>query len=187
MNNKIIVGIDVDDVVADLLPVWISKYNIDYGDSLHPSRITDWDMVQFVKPQCGKHIYDYLEDPTLYEDIEPIENSLWGVNVLRELGFRLAFITASTSGHSGIKRKWLKNYMFLESNSEYYEAYDKSLIASDYLIDDRDLNVINAYGQGIIFDHPHNQTLQGYPRVYNWEDIVKYFETVAKQNEIIGV
>ena len=184
--NKII-ALDIDGVVADLLPSWVSAYNNDFFDELDYRVIDQWDLVPFVKKICGKTIYTYIANPKLYDDVDEIPHSLLGVNQLRDMGFRIIFVTSTPVGCSGRKYQWLNEHRFDVQLKDYYEAEDKSLIASDYLVDDRDLNVTNAFGQGIIFNAPYNKSLSGYPRVYGWYDIVDYFSKTLRERQITGV
>jgi len=37
-----IIAVDVDDVIIDLVPMWLHFYNNDYKDNLSKNDITDW-------------------------------------------------------------------------------------------------------------------------------------------------
>lgn len=173
----IVVGIDFDDVVGDLSSCWLGKYNQDHNDVLLESDIKSWDIGSYTK--IGNKMYDYLKVPNLYDYVFPIINSIWGVLQLKQMGYRTIFITASTPEQSGVKYEWLVKYGLISTRKDYFEALDKSLIVCDYLIDDNPENVISAYGQGIVFTKEWNKNLVGYPRVNNWEEVVKYFQEVS--------
>jgi hypothetical protein len=66
---------------------WIWLYNYDYSDSLDYLDVDEWDVSKFVKPECGKKIFDYLLYKDLYDHVSPIPDAVWGVNMLREFGF----------------------------------------------------------------------------------------------------
>ena len=186
MRQKII-ALDIDGVVANLLPVWVYQYNLEYYDKLDYREINKWDLVHFVKESCGKNIYKYIADPTIYNYVLPVSGAEHGVERLRDMNFRIVFVTSSPNGCSGRKYRWLNEKGFNVKATDYFEAEDKSLIASDFLVDDRDLNVEEAWGQGIIFSAPYNRTLTGYPRVDSWKDIVQYFVHITNQREITGL
>lgn len=175
--NKII-ALDIDGVVADLLPVWVEEYNHDWHDTLDYKTIDQWDLVPFVKPECGNKIYRYIADPSIYNKVSVIFGAMQGVENLRFFGFRVIFVTSTPVGCSGRKFQWLNQHGFNVSIDDYYEASDKSLIASHYLVDDRDLNVQTAFGKGIIYTAEYNKNLQGYHRVNEWWDIIKYFVNI---------
>jgi 5'(3')-deoxyribonucleotidase len=177
-----IIGMDVDGVCADLLSVWLYRYNKDYSDGLKLSNILDWNLHQFVKPECGTRMYNYIEDPTIYDGVLPIEGAMRGVKFLRELGYRVVFVTSSTVGCSGRKYKWLKDFGFIEEGNlkDYVEMVDKSLINSDYLVDDYTVNIESFKGIGVLFSQPYNKMSQIMPRVNNWRELTRYFEVRSK-------
>src|SRR5690606_17027003 len=157
MNNKTFtIGIDVEDVTASLLQECLYRYNCDYSDNLKADSIKEWDLVPYVKKECGKKIYEYIEDPSIYDFVEPVEDSWWGVNCLRQFGHRIVFITSSTQGHAGRKYQWLQDHNFLPNRKDYIEAGDKSLVCVDYLVDDRPYNVESTRGIGVLLSRPHN-------------------------------
>lgn len=187
MNNKTFtIGIDVDDVLAALLNEWLRRYNFDFSDNLQSEDIKQWDLVPYVKEECGKRIYEYIEDPTIYDNIEPIENAWWGVNCLRQFGHRVIFITSSTQGHAGRKYRWLQEHNFLPNRKDYIEAEDKSLICINYLVDDRPLNVEKSKGVGVLFSKPHNLYFDWNLRMNNWEEVAKYFMNETNRALIYG-
>jgi len=167
------IGCDVDDLVANLIKTWLYVSNLEYNDFAKEEDIKTWAIADYVK--CGQDIYKYLKQPELYDMIEPVEGAKTGVDSLRSLGFKIVFITASTPEQSGRKYRWLCEHSMIQNRKEYVEAIDKSLILVDYLIDDNPDNGISTKGQGIVFTKEWNKTLTGYPKVNNWNDIVKYF------------
>jgi len=168
-----VIGIDVDDVTVGLVSAWLQKYNVDHNDFLREEDIKTWDIGSYTK--IGHKMYDYLKDPYLYAKVQPVEGSWIGVQTLRNMGYRIIFITSSSIEQSGVKYNLLFNTGFVNRREDYFEATDKSLIKCDYLVDDRIENVENAHGQGIIYTRAWNTSLQGYPRVNNWIEIIDYF------------
>jgi 5'(3')-deoxyribonucleotidase len=63
------IAIDLDDTLSLLGIDWIKAYNDMYGDTLQHEDITDWAIDTFVKPECGKAIYDLLT-PHLFRTAE---------------------------------------------------------------------------------------------------------------------
>jgi 5'(3')-deoxyribonucleotidase len=182
--NKI-VGIDVDDTIAKLVSRWLQYYNFDHNDVLQESDIKDWNIGDYTK--IGSKMYDYLKLPNLYDDILPEKNSFFGVSTLRNMGYRVIFVTASTPEQTNAKYIWLQKHGLITKREDYFEALDKSLIACDYLVDDRPENVIKAYGKGVIYTKEWNKYLTGYPRVNNWIEVVDFFSKQKNGQEIISV
>lgn len=184
-----VILVDVDGVVADTHTSWLSMYNRDYGDNLKVADITRWAMHEFVKPECGRKIYEYLERPDFYDETLPIKEALEGVRFLRQLGHRVIFVSA---GLFESKVRWLGRFGFLNefpykddcrasTALDVVLCNDKSLIKGDYLIDDRVENV-ERYGDGFVFSQPWNVNADFYGgRVDSWMDISLMFSMVAKR------
>jgi 5'(3')-deoxyribonucleotidase len=167
---KDIIAVDVDDVVCDLISTWISRYNFDYKDNLNKNSITDWDIGRFVLPSCGKKIYKYIEDPSIYNDCQPIEDSLEAINLLKKMG-RVIFVTSPTIGCAGRKYVWLKDHGYIDKLNDYVEARDKSLIKYSYLIDDGLHNVKNNKNS-YLFSQPWNTRFDYPNRINNWREFI---------------
>lgn len=175
--------VDVDQVVIDLLPVWLAKYNKDYDDNLTPDKITAWGIEKFVKPECGTKIYDYLNDDDLYDDAEPIPGALEAVIDLRE-EHTIYFVTAKY--HPG-KVEWLRKHGFINEGHDYQYIVceDKYLISGDVIIDDNIDTVQTYLGLGILFSQPHNADAEVPNVVKGWEGVMSLLEE-RKQCPICG-
>jgi 5'-nucleotidase len=167
---KDIIAVDVDDVVCDLISAWILRYDQDYKDNLTKESITDWNIGKFVLPSCGKKIYKYIEDPSIYNDCQPIENSLEAVNLLKTMG-RVIFVTSPTIGCAGRKYVWLKDHGYIDKLNDYVEARDKSLIKYSYLIDDNYKN-IKPSNKNVLFTMPWNAKFEHPNRINNWREFI---------------
>lgn len=139
-----IIAFDVDDVLADLVPAWLARYNKDYDDSLSTLDLQEWDVTKFVKPECGKKIYDYLT-ADLYDDVKPIQGALEAVQNARNIG-QVVFCTSTLGRHAGRKLEWLNEHGFDVSHKEYIECGNKGYLRADVLIDDCPKNLIDFQG-----------------------------------------
>src|SRR5512137_1810696 len=88
------IAMDVDDVCAMLSETWVAKYNKDWNDNLKVNEITEWAIEKFVKPECGKRIFSYLDNPKLYDSVQPVEGARKGIKALRSMGYRVVFVTS---------------------------------------------------------------------------------------------
>jgi hypothetical protein len=126
----------------------------------------------------------------LYREIEPIEGALYGINQLRQKGHTVLFATSVLRGCEGAKLDLLKRHGFIDQggvygdgriHSDYFEAYDKSRIRGDILIDDRDQNVIDFPGHAILFDQAHNRNLDWKYRAKSWIDVVRLVDEIESE------
>ena len=92
MKSNITIGIDCDDVILDLMPNWLSKYNLRYNDILSKEQITNWNVGSFVLPEARKAFYQYIEEPDTFWTAKPIDGALEGILELKRMGFRILII-----------------------------------------------------------------------------------------------
>ena len=175
MIPRFTIAFDVDGTTADLHTVWLDRYNNDYGDNLKVSDIKAWEIHRFVKPECGKHIYDYLQDPSIYDDVKPIDNCLEVIDRLRDIA-DVIHVTHSTSGHKGRKLRWLMEHGLMIAGDRYIEQEDKSSVPAHFLLDDYDKNVRDFKGQGVLLSQSWNQDATDLQRVSTWDDFYYYIK-----------
>ena len=168
------IAVDVDDVVISFLPILIAMHNKDYENKLEIEQITDWNLLKFVDEKCGKNIYNYIESPDIYNTAKPIKDSLWGVNTLRSLGYRVIYVTVNNYGNA--KYRWLLNYGYMNTGKDFVVTEDKSLIMANTLLDDNFENIQNFRGDGWLMTYPWNLKYKHINRVKNWKDFIKKME-----------
>jgi 5'(3')-deoxyribonucleotidase len=160
-SRQFTIAVDVDEVVVAMLPEWIRLYNQLWDDDLQPNEVTDWDLTLFVRPECGKKIYEILNRSDLYANVKLVPGALEAIAHLRSKGYRLVFVTSATKGHAGQKLQCLQDHGVLERgrqvDPDYVECTDKALIRADLIIDDRPLNIERFPGPGILFPCEHNK------------------------------
>lgn len=177
---------DVDGVVADMLPAWLACYNRDYGDLLRPDDVVAWDVSKFVKPECGKRIFAYLDLPTLYDDVMPVDGAKAGIQVLRDLGHRVVFVSACTGDEMcRAKVRWLNEHGFTEGmKNTVLTGTDhpslKAIMRADLLIEDYEKNLHEYGGNGLLLDAPYNRHDDTFPRVHSWSQIVNWIHENTK-------
>lgn len=174
-----LIKMDVDGVLADMIPALLSLYNKDYDDNLQYKDIVDWDLSKFVKPECGKDVHNYFAHPDLYKLTEPFPGSQEVVSHLRDLGHRVLFVTA---GLYPEKIQWLGRHGFLnhpkyqndprpDHDLDICVINDKSLLKADVLIDDYWMNY--TIGEPfVLIDQPWNRHIEGLYRAKNWDDVL---------------
>lgn len=179
-----IIACDVDGVIADLHVEWLRRYNADHGDRLTPADIHTWEIHRFVRPECGKRIYDYLHAPDLYDHVPSIHGAAGGVEYLRRLGHRVVFVTSNVRGMTDQKWEWLARNGFLPAGPQAPDlvcATDKSFFAVDAMIEDYHENLrTSRAATRILLTRPWNAGEQGpWYRANSWPDIVQWLELRA--------
>jgi len=179
------IAFDVDGVCADLLEVWIERYNKDYDDLLCASEVSEWDLSCVVKMECGKKIFEYLNDPYLYDNVHPITESLETVQKLRHLGHRVLFVTSTNVYQYAAKLLWLERWGFLElqygtSSRDYVPIQDKTLVRAEILVDDALHNVSTFPGLGILYAAGHNRDAHWNPRIHSFDELFPLIDEKEK-------
>lgn len=169
---------DIDGVCCDLVGEILNRYNGEYNKDLKQTDITNYDMSKILKSSNGIEKY-FTKD--LYNNIEQIPNSLKYINKLKDLGYRVVYVTSFTKKLAGLKFDWLKKNGYINNLSDYIEAQDKSLINGDILIDDYIKNVLTFPKKGILLSHAWNLNYDFNNRCDNWEDIYNYILNINKK------
>jgi 5'(3')-deoxyribonucleotidase len=160
--EKLTILCDLDGIVADLLTPWLSRYNADYGDNLTVTDITDWDIHNCVKSECGEKIYDYINEPGFYFNLKPLPGAIDTINSLRNDGHEVVFVTASASAPHTAEEKlrWIEKH-FGMSRRDVFIGHKKHLVKGDVFIDDSPKNLMKyreAWPDALIctIAYPHN-------------------------------
>ena len=178
---------DIDSVLADILAEakwtnfgallhpqgpWLRKYNEEYGDHLTKADIVKWEISEIVKPECGKDIFKYLREPDFYEGCPEVPGASQGVQLLREMGHDVTFLSAGI--YPG-KIKWLYDHGFLLPCRDWHSAQDVTLtfqkerFQGDVIIDDCPDNIGDR--PGILLDQPWNRDAD-LCRAMNWAQVI---------------
>lgn len=174
---------DVDDVVLDLSTEWYRRYNAEFGDDLTRARVKTWDTHLYVKPECGKQIFKYLQDPDLYDNVQAVEGAVAGIAQLRAWGHQVTFATRCTYGMVDQKARRLEQLGFITPDphgglpDELVVISKKNLLRGDLLIDDGAHN-IKAWVQdtkrrAIMPAYPHNAGLDLPSMFAPWLSVVQ--------------
>lgn len=170
------IGIDLDCTLNNLLDVWLEHYNKDYNDNI--TMMPNWNLENYVKPECGKKIFNYLHEPNFFYDLNIQKDAAEVIEYLYSI-YDLYIVTAYSSDVCVDKTKWIKKYLPFFDVEKIIFCNNKGLLNLDYLIDDGPHNIEAFKQTGIIYDYTYNQHLspEKYPnRVYNWKDVKKFFE-----------
>lgn len=196
-DNSTNIACDVDDVVAPLFKEVIGRYNRDWQDNLTGADILSWDFHKYIKPDCGRKVYEYFKNPDLYENMIPVEGSVAGVQRLRDLGHTVVFVTSCYYGMVDQKAKWLEQQGFCLPPKwggmlpdDLIVATNKHFLTADLLIDDAAHTIktwiVETRRRAIMVQYPHNASLDlpsmfspWLLRANNWAEIVAHVEKLG--------
>lgn len=132
--------IDMDGVTVALLEEWIRRYNVLWDDNLPISAIKSWSVHEWVKPECGKRVYEILYHRGLFDNLRPHDGAIEAITQLHEDGHDIRFATATpTADAAKGKMNWIaREFKHLGfGTSHVMQLHDKTWINADILIDDK--------------------------------------------------
>ncbi len=168
MMKKVLV-VDMDDVLAKLVPKWVEAVNEGERESVSPSDVLSWDIDSYFK--CGKKVYEYLTYE-LFRSLPVMEDS---TEVLRKLQekYDVYVVTSATAYTESLvaKVEWLEEHFPTIDRTHIVLCGNKNIIKADVMIDDGAHNLEAFEGTRLLFDAPHNKSNRNFTRVYSWKQI----------------
>ena len=175
-----IIGVDLDDVLWDLMSTWISRYNDMVDDNLTIEDIKSWDVAQYIK-RGTEGILNYIpQQNDFWEDVEPIPDSKECLQQLIKDGYLIYVVTASS--YTNLKEKMSRFYSLFPFIEEEHVViiHRKQMMDLDMLIDDKPGNLEDANYLKVLFDRPHNRSFDedkiSAVRLKTWPEIYKYIK-----------
>ena len=157
-------GIDIDEVLRALVPSMVGLYNRIFGDCMTVNDVTDF-MVDLSFPLIRKETGEsaskwFFQDhgKELFAGSPEIEGAREALQILRKYG-KVIIISYQKSIENKVDTlQWLS-----EHNMEYDGicfVKDKTIIHTDYLVDDNDWNFIGSNAKcGILVNAPYNMDI----------------------------
>lgn len=172
MTSTKTILVDMDGVLANLLPTWLHEYGKASGEWLHVDDITKYDHAQFA---ADKDAFWTSLAPAL-EACPPVPGSAVFDDLHRkfERTFVVTYCHANAPGALDVKRAWLKRY-FPEFNQKHIIATsEKYLCFGDVLIDDYVGNLekwqeYHPRGRAMMFGTQYNREEDRH--AWTWEEI----------------
>lgn len=169
------IGIDIDGVIANFVPTFITVVEKRYGITIKESDIATHDLYQVLG--ISPNIALDLINETLQMDLDVMSGAVEYLKLLKDKN-KIILITARKIDEN-ITKEWLRKHsipydkiMFLEEGNKF-----NCDIELDVMVDDNLKEIINCQSIAkklIIYDHPWNQTYdveKKFYRVKNWKEI----------------
>lgn len=170
------ITLDMDDVLADTYGKLID-YALNEFDTTHlPGDFRQQPLRELLHPKQMTKLSEYLNQPGFFRDIPVMDGAVHTVKELSQY-YEIFVATAAMEFPNSFREKfdWLAAHFPFISWQNIVFCGDKSIIASDYLIDDHIKNMVSFTGKGILFSAPHNLKENAYPRVASWREVGEMF------------
>ena len=178
MNNgtKQRIAIDMDEVLADTLAQFLAEYNREFGENLTKAHLTERKLAEIIPADRRARLRSYAKTPGFFRDIPVMPGSAPVLQELRER-YEVFIATAAMEFPSSFSEKyeWIKAHFPDFPDSHIVFCGDKSVVATDFLIDDSPRHFDRFAGQGFLYTAPHNLKENRYPRLNDWADVRRQF------------
>ena len=178
MNNghKHRIAIDMDEVLADTLAQFLAEYNREFDASITKADLTERKLAEIIPADRRARLRHYALTPGFFRDIPLMPDSAAVFADLRDR-YEVFIATAAMEFPSSFNEKyqWIKAHFPDFPDAHIVFCGDKSVIASDFLIDDSPRHFDRFRGQGFLFTAPHNRAETRYLRLLDWADVRRQF------------
>lgn len=146
MEEKLRIGIDVDDVLNNFFPHWVEEYNKKFNKNMDYLKVDDYDLRKvFKKDDEWNEFISVLDEPDFYEGLKPDKLAQVVIKELLEAGAEILLITGTYPNQVPKKFEWIKRH--------FPEILDKNIL---FVPAEQKINVlVNVY----IEDNPRNRLL----------------------------
>jgi 5'-nucleotidase len=169
------IAIDMDGVLADVEPQLIKYYEQHYGIVITSKDIQGFSENEAFPEDAGKRLM--ANTPGFFRTLDVMPGAVEAVKKLMGR-YNVFIVSAATEFPLSLPEKieWLKEHFPFISWKNIVLCGDKSIIKTDYLIDDHCKNLDFAIGKPILFHAHHNTKVEHHLRVRNWGEVLEFFE-----------
>ena len=178
--------IDMDGTIEKLYIPWIKRLNAHYGYDVQPEDVLEWDLGAVYSGLSDKQIMDELLDPTIWDEVEPMEGAAEVMQEFIAQGHELYIVTSSEyqTLPDKMDRLLFKRFPFLSWHQVVITDH-KQLLDGDVLIDDGVHNLIGGNYIKILFDATYNRSFDaegnGMIRARNWDEVRKIVQELDSE------
>lgn len=178
--RRISIAVDMDGVLADTESHFIKYYEKETGEKV--DRKTLLGIPENLAFPDKTAVWRYVHMAGFFRSLPLIQGGVNAVKTLME-HFDVYIVSAAMEFPLSLyeKKQWLEEYFpFVSWKNIVFCGY-KSIIKTDYLIDDHLKNLDHFSGIPLMFTASHNVNYNHHQRLNNWDEILKYFD-IIRQN-----
>ena len=171
------IAIDMDGVLADVEQQFLTWYERDYGVKYTKEYLADRGEYD-VFPEKDA-IRKFVFAPEFFLTLPVMDGAVEAVKELSE-EFEIYIVSAAMEFPQSLPEKyvWLQTNFPAISWKNIIFCGDKSIINTDYMIDDHIKNLDNFKGKTIMFNAYHNVKYTHHDRANNWKEVVALLRSV---------
>jgi 5'-nucleotidase len=168
--------LDMDDVMANthekLVDIVLNEFDTVYD-------LEDFSfksLNELLHPKQLKRLSKIIRQPGFFVDVAVKKDAVETVYQLSQY-YEVYVATAAMEFPNSFREKfdWLARHFDFIPWTNVVFCGDKSIIASDYLLDDHPRNLRAFRGEGVLFSSPHNLKETAFKRVSSWKEVAELF------------
>lgn len=174
-TKKPIIAIDMDGVIADTETHFINWYARDYG-----VLVTREELIG--KPESEafpdkQAVWKFVNAPGFFRTVPVMPGAIAALKALMD-DFEIYIVSAAMEFPQSLSEKqaWLGEHFPFISWKNIIFCGDKSVIATDYMIDDHFKNLDFCKGKPILFHAAHNSMTERHFRVHSWDEVQAFLQ-----------
>ncbi|MFC6100716.1 5' nucleotidase, NT5C type [Olivibacter domesticus] len=167
------IAIDMDGVLADTEVQYLNYYEQQFGTRLTKEIFHN---VAEAEALPDGSIYKFLFTPGFFRTIPVMDGAVDAVKTLQQ-DYDIYIVSAAMEFPLSLfeKKEWLEEHFpFIQWNNIIF-CGNKSIIDTDYMIDDYCKNLDFCKGKPILFSAGHNASITHHVRVNNWKEVETLF------------
>jgi 5'-nucleotidase len=178
-SRRISIAVDMDGVLADTETHFIQYYESESGEKVDRKSLLGVPESQGFPDKTA--VERYVHTPGFFRTLPLISGSVDALKTMMK-DFDLFIVSAAMEYPLSLfeKKQWLEEHFPFISWKNIVFCGDKSIIHTDYLIDDHLKNLDYFSGIPLLFTASHNVHVRHHHRLNNWSEILAYFE-ILKQ------
>ena len=168
------IAVDMDGVIADTVLQFINWYEKDYGVKIEKNAFHGRPEIEVFPEGVMKKI---VYSPGFFRNVPLMDGAQEALVELME-HFDVYIVSAAMEFPQSLPEKydWLKEHLPFVSWRNIIFCGDKSVIGTDYMIDDHVRNLDSFKGKTILFTAGHNVDIDRHTRVNNWKEAMEFFK-----------
>ena len=168
------IAIDMDDVMADTHSKFIRLYLEGDMPRYTLEELNEKSFHELFDEHEYRAISQRVYEPGFFRDIPVMEGAQDVIADLMQT-YDVYIASAAQEFPNSLREKWewLQEYFPAISWRNYIFMGDKSVLNTDFLIDDLPRNLRTFQGEGLLFDALHNRDDQEFRRVKSWEAVAQ--------------
>ena len=176
-NSRKTIAIDMDGVIADTISNFITWYEREVGVRI-PLQAFEG------KPEAeglpDNAVSRYVVTPGFFRSVPVMEGAKEAVLEISKT-FDVYIVSAAMEFPQSLfeKYEWLREHFPFISWKNIILCGDKSIIGTDYIIDDHVKNLDTFKGKALMFSAGHNIGIDRHARVNNWKEVISFLKAEA--------